>query len=317
MQCSVQSYQQFKLLLDQFHQLWMKLNRSQLKIHLALLDLEAEVYISVEQNEEETILEICDDNWDQLLGDFDGEEDEVHMGVQASRRILWRPYEKDQEAVALFSDPQSQIFVNDLHCGLLEVRPDASWFRETAWIISELNKVIENGVISLEDQQWLQAQQNRDGSYSCTAGQGAVRVEGPACMINEQLNEQLHSLSHSRETAQLDIVSLIDPFFSEHGSAVSFRMMVLVCSNRHQVHFEFQFRKREDLVSALVEGLREFILQAGIPARLQMSRGLYHFILSDLARKLDIQLIRVEHLILTEQLTDELCAALGSLSEKG
>ena len=45
---------------------------------------------------------------------------------------------------------------------------------------------------------------------------------------------------------------------------------MLVCSNRHQTHIEFSFRKREDLCTALVEALREFILIAGIPARLQV-----------------------------------------------
>lgn len=50
-------------------------------------------------------------------------------------------------------------------------------------------------------------------------------------------------------------------------------MLVLVCSNRHQTHIEFSFRKREDLCTALVEALREFILIAGIPARLQVNHG--------------------------------------------
>ena len=314
MQCSLKAYHQFHSRLDEFHQLWLKLNREQLKLRLDLPETESMVCVSVEQNGQETVLEICDDNWDQLLSDFEGEEDEFHMGVQASRRILWRPFDKEQEPVALFSDPSCQIFINDLHCGLLEVRPDLSWVRETDWIVSELNQLLQTSIPEIGDQQWLNAEKQEEGSYRCTVSEGAVRVEGPACMISDELSQQLQSLSHSRETAQLDVVSLIDPFFSEHGSAVSFRMLVLVCSNRHQVHFEFQFRKREDLVSALVEGLREFILQAGIPARLQLNRGLYQFILADLAQKLDIRLTRVEHLILTEQLTEELSAALGSIS---
>ena len=89
---------------------------------------------------------------------------------------------------------------------------------------------------------------------------------------------------------------------------------MLVCSNRHQTHIEFSFRKREDLCTALVEALREFILIAGIPARLQVNHGLYEFILADLAQRLGIRIVHVEHLILTEQLSEELAAALSPLA---
>lgn len=133
-------------------------------------------------------------------------------------------------------------------------------------------------------------------------------------MIDEVAAEKLSQLKHTRETAQLDVVSLIDPLEAEHGSAVAFRMLVLVCSNRHQTHVEFNFRKREDLCTALVEGLRQFILTAGIPARLQVNHGLYEFILADLAGRLGIQIVSVEHLILTEQLSEELAAGLSMLS---
>ena len=55
--------------------------------------------------------------------------------------------------------------------------------------------------------------------------EGAVRIEGPACMIDEAAADKLSQLKHTRETAQLDVVSLIDPLEAEHGTAVAFRML--------------------------------------------------------------------------------------------
>ena len=42
-------------------------------------------------------------------------------------------------------------------------------------------------------------------------------------------------------------------------------------------------------------------------------RPLFQFVLMDLARELDIQLVMVDHLILTEQLSEELEAAFQPL----
>jgi|GEM_PF-6125007 len=315
MQSSSRSLQQFKQALSDLYQQWRDKQWEMLNVKLELPLFDAQVCLSLLQMGEETVLEICDDDWDQLVGNSLAMEDSYHMAVQAARRIMWRPFSAEEAEVAMFQQGDLQVFINDIHCGLLEVRPSSRWIEETRLLVEALSEVLKQySGRETTDEEWLEAVQLSDQSWRLTPKSGAVRIEGPACMIDEVAAEKLSQLKHTRETAQLDVVSLIDPLEAEHGSAVAFRMLVLVCSNRHQTHVEFNFRKREDLCTALVEGLRQFILIAGIPARLQVNHGLYEFILADLAQRLGIQIVSVEHLILTEQLSEELAAGLSMLS---
>ncbi len=315
MQSSTQALQQFKQALVHVYQQWRDKQWEMMNIKLELPLFDAPVCASFLQMGEETVLEICDDDWDQLVGNSLAEEDSYHMAVQASRRIMWRPFCAEEAEVALFQQDGLQVFINDIHCGLLEVRPSSRWIEETRMLAEALSEILAayNGP-ETTDEQWVEAAQLSDQSWRLVPKEGAVRIEGPACMIDEAAADKLSQLKHTRETAQLDVISLIDPLEAEHGTAVAFRMLVLVCSNRHQTHIEFSFRKREDLCTALVEALREFILIAGIPARLQVNHGLYEFILADLAQRLGIRIVHVEHLILTEQLSEELAAALSPLA---
>lgn len=261
----------------------------------------------------EKMLELTDDSWDHVLGmSRSDSEDRFHLGVQGWRRILWKPQDQTDEAALIVQDGYA-VMVNDLHCGLLQVSPSYGWILETAQLLQWLNQALA----ALPDR-WptsktaLSAHLDEQGKVHWETLGDAVRIEGPACSLDSQAIRQLAQGQHSRETAQLDVISLLDPQHSQGSSAV-FRMFVLVCSNRHQTFREFQFRSREDLITGLFEGLQHFFAEAGIPARLQLNRPLFQFVLMDLARELDIQLVMVDHLILTEQLSEELEAAFQPL----
>ena len=180
MQSSTQALQQFKQALAHVYQQWRDKQWEMMNIKLELPLFDAPVCASFLQMGEETVLEICDDDWDQLVGNSLAEEDSYHMAVQASRRIMWRPFCAEEAEVALFQQDGLQVFINDIHCGLLEVRPSSRWIEETRMLVEALSEILAayNGP-ETTDEQWVEAAQLSDQSAQTYAGNRTAGCRQP------------------------------------------------------------------------------------------------------------------------------------------
>lgn len=311
MQASSWMLGQFQSLLLEFEEHWKVLGREQLEVRISLPELSEPVFVSVVEAEDQLAAEWCDDSWDQLAtSEAEIDERGRHLGLQACRRILWKPRIAEEDAVSLFAQGDRQIQVNDLHQGELTVFPDYAWLLETMQLMRALNEIVLEAAKIGQTEQLRFSAQKHEERWQLLPVSEEFQISGPACVPDAEITALLSQMPHSRETAQLDVVSLIDWESAEHGSVMKFRMFVLICSNRHSMHHEFDFVTRQDLISGLAEGLKEFFCTAGIPARLQLSHPLLTFILQPLASALEMQLISVESLILTDTLCEELEAAL-------
>ncbi|MFQ8583759.1 MAG: hypothetical protein ACLSA6_15155 [Holdemania massiliensis] len=119
MQSSSRSLQQFKQALSDLYQQWRDKQWEMLNVKLELPLFDTQVCLSLLQMDEETVLEICDDDWDQLVGNSLAMEDSIIWQCRPQDGSC-ESFQRGEAEVAMFQQGTcrslSMIFI-----GLLEV----------------------------------------------------------------------------------------------------------------------------------------------------------------------------------------------------